>query len=163
MKGHNLKPPEQLALALAWNRVDIARSDVFVMGQDWPTSALHDAMLEALIHNRVDFVRLLLENGVSMHKFLTIERLERLYNTEHPNTLFYIIRDVVRINSNYRYLLPHIGLAMEKLMGYGYRSYYTTSQFRKVYSENKRKQIVCYFVYCSHINLFFRQNKEEIH
>jgi transient receptor potential cation channel subfamily M protein 3 len=98
-------------------------------------------MLEALTHNRVDFVRLLLENGVSMHKFLTIERLEQLYNTEHPNTLFYIVRDVVRIGSNYRYILPHIGLAVEKLMGYGYRAYYTTSQFRKQYSENRRKQL----------------------
>lgn len=38
-------------------------------------------MMEALIHNRVDFVRLLLENGVSMHNFLTIARLEDLYNT----------------------------------------------------------------------------------
>lgn len=37
--------------------------------------------MEALIHNRVDFVRLLLENGVSMHDFLTIARLEDLYNT----------------------------------------------------------------------------------
>ena len=38
-------------------------------------------MHEALIHNRVDFVKLLLENGVSMQKFLTIGRLEELYNT----------------------------------------------------------------------------------
>lgn len=38
-------------------------------------------MMEALIHDRVDFVRLLLENGVSMQKFLTIGRLEDLYNT----------------------------------------------------------------------------------
>lgn len=89
LKGHNLSPAEQLGLALAWNRVDIARSDIFVMGQDWPKTALHNAMMEALIHNRVDFVRLLLENGVSMHDFLTIARLEELYNTDQgpPNTL----------------------------------------------------------------------------
>uniref|UniRef100_A0A7E4V2Z3 LSDAT_euk domain-containing protein n=2 Tax=Panagrellus redivivus TaxID=6233 RepID=A0A7E4V2Z3_PANRE len=141
LKGHNLKPPEQLALALAWNRVDIARSDVFVMGQDWPSGALHDAMLEALIHNRVDFVRLLLENGVSMHKFLTIERLEQLYNTEHgpPNTLFYIVRDVVKMHTNYRYTLPHIGLAIEKLMGNGYRCYYASSEFRTVYNDYRKR------------------------
>lgn len=114
------------------------------MGQDWSTSDLHDAMLEALIHNRVDFVRLLLENGVSMHKFLTIERLEQLYNTEHPSTLYFIVRDVVRINSNYRYVLPHIGLAIEKLMGYGYRSFYTGSQFRKQYTESKQKLLVSF-------------------
>uniref|UniRef100_A0A915D8K5 TRPM SLOG domain-containing protein n=1 Tax=Ditylenchus dipsaci TaxID=166011 RepID=A0A915D8K5_9BILA len=28
LKGHNLSPAEQLSLALAWNRVDIARSDI---------------------------------------------------------------------------------------------------------------------------------------
>ncbi|VDM92442.1 unnamed protein product, partial [Litomosoides sigmodontis] len=81
LKEQNLSPPDQLALALAWNRVDIARSDIFVLGQDWPKAALHNAMMEALINDRVDFVRLLLENGVSMGNFLTIGRLEELYNT----------------------------------------------------------------------------------
>ena len=38
-------------------------------------------MMDALINDRVDFVKLLLENGVSMSTFLTIPRLEELYNT----------------------------------------------------------------------------------
>ncbi|KAK2119531.1 hypothetical protein P7K49_000917 [Saguinus oedipus] len=38
-------------------------------------------MLDALVLDRVDFVKLLIENGVSMHRFLTISRLEELYNT----------------------------------------------------------------------------------
>lgn len=38
-------------------------------------------MLDALVMDRVDFVKLLIENGVSMHRFLTINRLEELYNT----------------------------------------------------------------------------------
>lgn len=37
--------------------------------------------MQALEHDRIDFVKLLLENGVSMKKFLTIPRLEELYNT----------------------------------------------------------------------------------
>lgn len=37
-------------------------------------------MLDALVMDRVDFVKLLIENGVSMHRFLTINRLEELYN-----------------------------------------------------------------------------------
>lgn len=51
--------------------------------------ALDEAMMQALEHDRIDFVRLLLENGVSMRKFLTIPRLEELYNTKHgpANTL----------------------------------------------------------------------------
>lgn len=38
-------------------------------------------MLDALVLDRVDFVKLLIENGVSMQRFLTIPRLEELYNT----------------------------------------------------------------------------------
>lgn len=42
--------------------------------------SLEQAMLDALVMDRVAFVKLLIENGVSMHKFLTILRLEELYN-----------------------------------------------------------------------------------
>ena len=38
-------------------------------------------MLDALVQNKVDFVELLLEKGVNMNKFLTINTLEELYNT----------------------------------------------------------------------------------
>lgn len=91
-KSQHLSPPEQLSLALTWNRVDIARSEIFVYGQEWPHGALDDAMMQALEHDRIDFVKLLLENGVSMKKFLTIPRLEELYNTKHgpANTLGYV-------------------------------------------------------------------------
>uniref|UniRef100_A0AAF5D5N7 TRPM SLOG domain-containing protein n=1 Tax=Strongyloides stercoralis TaxID=6248 RepID=A0AAF5D5N7_STRER len=142
LKGQNLSAPEQLSLALAWNRVDIAKSDIFIMGQHWPPGALNNAMLEALIHDRVAFVRLLLENGVSMNNFLTIERLEELYNTDKgpPNTLYYIVRDVVKIRSGYRYKLPDIGLAIEKLMGYGFRSTYTSKSFKDIYRNYKKNK-----------------------
>ena len=43
--------------------------------------SLEQAMMDALINDRVDFVKLLLENGVHMQSFLTIHRLEELYNT----------------------------------------------------------------------------------
>jgi len=38
-------------------------------------------MMESLVSDRVEFVKLLLENGVDMQKWLTIDRLEDLYNT----------------------------------------------------------------------------------
>ena len=34
--GTNASAPDQLSLALAWNRVDIARSQIFVFGPHWP-------------------------------------------------------------------------------------------------------------------------------
>ena len=50
-------------------------------GQEWPNGALEHAMFEALDNDRVDFVRLLLEHGVNMHKFLNVTNLEELYNS----------------------------------------------------------------------------------
>lgn len=44
-------------------------------------SALEEIMMTALTTDKVDFCRLLLENGIYMQKFLTIPRLEELYNT----------------------------------------------------------------------------------
>jgi len=38
--GQNLNAPDQLSLALTWNRADIARSHIFVYGQEWPVSFL---------------------------------------------------------------------------------------------------------------------------
>ena len=46
-------------------------------------NSLEQAMMDALVLDRVDFVKLLLENGVNIHHFLTIPRLEELYNTVH--------------------------------------------------------------------------------
>ncbi len=37
-------------------------------------------MFDALIQNKVDFVKLYLEYGVNLQKFLTFEKLENLYN-----------------------------------------------------------------------------------
>ena len=37
-------------------------------------------MFDALSQDKVDFVKLLLEYGVNIQKFLTIKRLEDLYN-----------------------------------------------------------------------------------
>ncbi|XP_055320176.1 transient receptor potential cation channel trpm isoform X6 [Sitodiplosis mosellana] len=137
-KSQHLSPPEQLSLALTWNRVDIAACEIFVYGQEWPHGALDDAMMQALEHDRIDFVKLLLENGVSMKKFLTIPRLEELYNTKHgpANTLGYILRDVrPHIPKGYVYTLHDIGLVINKLMGGAYRSYYTRRKFRPIYAK----------------------------
>lgn len=123
-KSQHLSPPEQLSLALTWNRVDIAKSEIFVYGQEWPLGSLDEAMMQALEHDRIDFVKLLLENGVSMKKFLTIPRLEELYNTKHgpANTLGFILRDVrPHIPKGYVYTLHDIGLVINKLMGGAYR------------------------------------------
>ncbi|BES91248.1 Transient receptor potential cation channel [Nesidiocoris tenuis] len=141
-KSQHLSPSEQLSLALTWNRVDIAQSEIFIYGQEWPAGALDEAMMQALEHDRIDFVKLLLENGVSMRKFLTIPRLEELYNTKQgpANTLGYILRDVrPHIPRGYVYTLHDIGLVINKLMGGAYRSQYTRRKFRLIYAKVMKK------------------------
>ncbi|XP_066274984.1 transient receptor potential cation channel subfamily M member 3-like isoform X1 [Branchiostoma lanceolatum] len=147
LKGQRLSAPEQLNLALTWDRVDIARSQIFVYGQKWPphkkVGSLEQAMMDALVNDRVDFVQLLLENGVSMQKFLTIARIEELYNTKQgpSNTLHYLVRDVKKnMTSNSRYNLLDIGLVIEKLMGGAYRCAYTRKKFRMHYAQTTQKK-----------------------
>ncbi|CAI4229446.1 unnamed protein product [Auanema sp. JU1783] len=141
LKGKNLTPPEQLRLALAWNRADIARSEIFTLGREWSMADLHNAMMDALCHDRTDFVQLLLENGVSMHRFLTYGRLEMLYNTEHgPN---HTLKNLLGIGSKKHQLkLTEVGHAMENLMGNAYKSNYTKEDFKaKYFVFSNRKQL----------------------
>ncbi|XP_061077314.1 transient receptor potential cation channel subfamily M member 1-like [Conger conger] len=194
LKGTNASAPDQLSLALAWNRVDIARSQIFVYGLHLPpagalsttistekkpksptnasrnkgkgrgkkgrgakakpeppeetdprklelmnwVNSLEQAMMDALVLDRVDFVKLLIENGVNIHHFLTIPRLEELYNTRlgPTNTLHFVVRDVKKGNlpPDYQITLIDIGLVLEFLMGGAYRCKYTRKSFRSLYN-----------------------------
>uniref|UniRef100_UPI003D7FE348 transient receptor potential cation channel subfamily M member 1a isoform 5 n=1 Tax=Danio rerio TaxID=7955 RepID=UPI003D7FE348 len=175
LKGTNASAPDQLSLALAWNRVDIARSQIFVHGQHWPpagslptsstgqqdkpkspiatrvskgkpargkkgkgakskpeppeetdprklellnwVNSLEQAMMDALVLDRVDFVKLLIENGPI-------------------NTLHFVVRDVKKGNlpPDYQITLIDIGLVLEYLMGGAYRCNYTRKSFRTLYN-----------------------------
>lgn len=42
---------------------------------------MEQALLDALLMDRVTFVKLLIDNGMTMSRFLTVGRLEELYNT----------------------------------------------------------------------------------
>uniref|UniRef100_A0A667Z7L6 non-specific serine/threonine protein kinase n=1 Tax=Myripristis murdjan TaxID=586833 RepID=A0A667Z7L6_9TELE len=137
--GTNASAFDQLVLTLAWDRVDIAKNHVFVYGQQLLVGSLEQAMLDALVMDRVDFVKLLIENGVSMHRFLTISRLEELYNTKQPPnnpTLLHMVRDVKQGNlpPNYKITLIDVGLVIEYLMGGTYRCNYTRKRFRIIYN-----------------------------
>jgi len=92
-------------------------------------------MFEALVDNRVEYIKLLIENGVSIKNFLTFNRLQALYNTCGSNsTLHLIAKDVIRgtnfHSQNRIYSLYEIGLIIEKLIGQGYRSSYTRRTIR---------------------------------
>lgn len=56
--GTNASAPDQLSLALAWNRVDIARSQIFVFGHHWPVRPCYLLKIENKLSNinSLDFV-----------------------------------------------------------------------------------------------------------
>ncbi|XP_071793905.1 transient receptor potential cation channel subfamily M member 3-like isoform X1 [Asterias amurensis] len=139
---------DQLSLCLAWNRADIAKSLIFVHGRDWPENVLENIMMEALIQDKVGFVKLLKDNGVNMHHFLTIARLEELYNTRPgPTTLLHqLIRDIKQVQYIQRYTLYDVGLAMESLMGGTYQSSFKDRRFKALYQNTIRRGISFNFI-----------------
>ncbi|KAJ8028997.1 Transient receptor potential cation channel subfamily M member 3 [Holothuria leucospilota] len=135
-------PGNKLRLALAWDRADIAKQQIFVHGKDLSEGTLEQAMFEALANNQVDFVKLLKDNGVNFQKFLTVARLEDLYNTTSgpPNTLGYLVSDVRKSGrQEQRYNLYDIGMVVENLMGGTYSSSYTSRKFKVQYSSLKKE------------------------
>ncbi|XP_016078465.1 PREDICTED: transient receptor potential cation channel subfamily M member 6 [Miniopterus natalensis] len=150
LKGTNLSASEQLNLAMAWDRTDIAQKHILIHGQHWKPGSLEQAMLDALVMDRVDFVKLLIEYGVNLHRFLTIPRLEELYNTKQGPTnmlLHHLVRDVKQhtLLAGYRITLIDIGLVIEYLIGGAYRSSYTRKNFRILYNLYRKHKRVTSF------------------
>uniref|UniRef100_A0A8B9PZT3 Transient receptor potential cation channel subfamily M member 2 n=1 Tax=Apteryx owenii TaxID=8824 RepID=A0A8B9PZT3_APTOW len=79
----------QLKLAVAWNRVDIARSEIFTDDHEWRPTDLHPVMAAALISNKPEFVKLFLEQGVRLKEFVTWDTLVYLYDNLAPSCLFH--------------------------------------------------------------------------
>ncbi|XP_070771465.1 transient receptor potential cation channel subfamily M member 2 [Enoplosus armatus] len=91
----------QLELAIAWNRVDIAETEIFTEESQWKSSDLHWAMFSALVGNKPQFVSLLLENGVSLRDFLQDEEtLCELYK-QLPGCIF-LCKLAKRVNRSRR-------------------------------------------------------------
>uniref|UniRef100_A0A8C7YXD7 non-specific serine/threonine protein kinase n=1 Tax=Oryzias sinensis TaxID=183150 RepID=A0A8C7YXD7_9TELE len=139
LKGTKASPAEQLNMALAWDQADIAQKDILVYGQHWPVGSLEKAMLDALVLDRVSFVKMLIDNGMTMSHFLTVERLEDLYNTPLGQTqrfLQHLVEDAKQTSlpAGYRLSLIDVGLVIEYLIGGAYRSSYTRKHFRAAYS-----------------------------
>ncbi|TRY59938.1 hypothetical protein DNTS_017602 [Danionella cerebrum] len=72
---------EELKLAVAWNRVDIAKTELFNGDIHWKYEDLEESMTDALVNNKPDFVRLFVENGLNILHYLTYHRLECLYGS----------------------------------------------------------------------------------
>ncbi|XP_066557168.1 transient receptor potential cation channel subfamily M member 5 isoform X2 [Amia ocellicauda] len=70
---------DELKLAVAWNKVDIAKSEIFNGDVEWRACDLEEVMMDALVNNKPDFVKLFVDNGINMHEFMTYGKLQDLY------------------------------------------------------------------------------------
>ncbi|XP_006898797.1 PREDICTED: transient receptor potential cation channel subfamily M member 4 [Elephantulus edwardii] len=78
---------DELRLAVAWNRVDIAQSELFRGDIQWRSVHLEASLMDALLNDRPEFVRLLISRGLSLGHFLTPARLAQLYSVTPPNSV----------------------------------------------------------------------------
>ncbi|XP_061624591.1 transient receptor potential cation channel subfamily M member 6 isoform X4 [Phyllopteryx taeniolatus] len=144
LKGTKASAAEQLSMTLAWDRADIAQKNVLVFGQHWQVGSLEQAMLDALVMDRVSFVKLLIDNGMTMSHFLTVDRLVELYNMPQGQTdhfLHHLVEDVKQTSLalGYRLSLIDMGLVIEYLIGGAYCSTYTRKHFRTAYNGLQEK------------------------
>ncbi|XP_051995251.1 transient receptor potential cation channel subfamily M member 4-like [Xyrauchen texanus] len=70
---------EKLKLAVAWNKVDFAKSELFNGNINWKYKDLEMAISDALLNDKPQFVRLFVDNGLNILDYLTYCHLERLY------------------------------------------------------------------------------------
>ncbi|XP_041054309.1 transient receptor potential cation channel subfamily M member 5 [Carcharodon carcharias] len=80
---------DELKLAVAWNRVDIAKSEIFNGDVEWTSHDLEEVMMDALVNDKPEFVRLFIDNGMNMYDFLTYGRLQELYCSIPQKCLLY--------------------------------------------------------------------------
>ncbi|XP_071942447.1 transient receptor potential cation channel subfamily M member-like 2 isoform X2 [Antedon mediterranea] len=127
---------DQLKLTLVWNRIDIAKSELFTDDRNWKKGELHSALRYALVHNQVDFVKLFLENGVSLKDYLTVRELTLLYNELKEKTLVYEHLDKQRgAKSTRKFTLGDVGKVIEEMTMDSYEPLYLQDQARYVLTE----------------------------
>ncbi|XP_007947524.1 transient receptor potential cation channel subfamily M member 5 [Orycteropus afer afer] len=80
---------DELKLAVAWGRVDIARSELFNGDVEWKSRDLEEVLMDALVNDKPEFVRLFVDSGASVADFLTYGRLQQLYRAAAPKSLLF--------------------------------------------------------------------------
>nr|XP_020042541.1 transient receptor potential cation channel subfamily M member 4 [Castor canadensis] len=113
---------DELRLAVAWNRVDIAQSELFRGDIQWRSFHLEASLMDALLNDRTEFVRLLISHGLSLGYFLTPMRLAQLYSAAPPNSLIRSLLDQASHGAGAKapadeLRLPHVGQVLRTLLG----------------------------------------------
>ncbi|XP_052244279.1 transient receptor potential cation channel subfamily M member-like 2 [Dreissena polymorpha] len=116
LRATNYQIMDKLRLALAWNRIDLAKSDIFTDVNHVEIGNLDGLMLGAIQLYRVDFIRLFLDHGVSLKRFLTKERLCLLYKGIPKNCLCWSLLEKIKLDRKNRNTNDHILTDVKKLV-----------------------------------------------
>ena len=82
-------------LAMVWNRVDIAEEKIFSNRElVWKDGELDMVMTKALLMEREAFVELLILNGFSLHKFLSVKVKKRQWDVSYKIAISEIERSL---------------------------------------------------------------------
>ncbi|XP_073742822.1 transient receptor potential cation channel subfamily M member 4 isoform X3 [Callorhinus ursinus] len=117
---------DELRLAVAWNRVDIAQSELFRGDIEWRSVHLEASLMDALLNDRPEFVRLLISHGLSVGHFLTPTRLTQLYSAAPSSSLIRSLLDQVShgagtkspvLKSSAEPRPPDVGQVLRMLLG----------------------------------------------
>ncbi|XP_070535546.1 transient receptor potential cation channel subfamily M member 2-like [Ptychodera flava] len=87
---------EQLRLSLAFSKIEIAERVLSKCKDKLQDLNLPGLLHTALINNQVQFVKLFLENGVSLDEFLTVDELTSLYKQPKPTSSVYRLLNKVK-------------------------------------------------------------------
>ncbi|XP_033100606.1 transient receptor potential cation channel subfamily M member-like 2 [Anneissia japonica] len=121
---------DQLKLTLVWNRIDIAKSQLFTDDKDWKKGELDSALHYSLVHDQVDFVKLFLDRGVSLKEFLTVRKLSILYNEVKEKTPIYKYLDKQRGGRKDQFNLLDVGKLLQQMTMDSYKPLYLRDENR---------------------------------
>lgn len=155
LKANKSSQLMQLNLALAWNRIDVAKSEIFTDETHWTTESLRDPMLAALLDDKTEFVELFLRNGLSMREFLTPQILCQLYTGVPNNSVIKPLLQQQLSKKNVKEVnMSIVGEVIENLMGDSYHSLYLRDPRYLLYTEKSRKTSLDTFVFVNPVQTF---------
>ncbi|PAA76122.1 hypothetical protein BOX15_Mlig009389g3 [Macrostomum lignano] len=125
---------ERLRVAMALDRSDIAKEKVFGQDRCWRDGQLDSFMLAALRENQVGFVKLFVQQGFRLDRFVTVRLLETLYTEDYcsGNESFHAFRACLDAATGLRNTcclnLSCVGQLLQSLAGKRYKTPYPTEQ-----------------------------------
>ncbi|XP_069857103.1 transient receptor potential cation channel subfamily M member 4 isoform X1 [Dipodomys merriami] len=144
---------DELRLAVAWNRVDIAQSELFRGDIQWRSFHLEASLMDALLNDRPEFVRLLISHGLSLGHFLTPLRLAQLYSAVPPSSLIRSLLDQAShgvgtkappIKDGVEELrLPNVGQVLRTLLGETCAPRYPSRDTQDPHPDQGRRESAC--------------------